>query len=155
MQVLWQKFGAKPKKYNEVYINEEKTYDLTLLRVDGTSAFAAELGFVDWNAVVANYPGIKEVAQEVVAEKTRLQTQFNEQAKALTTDQEKIELANKLNAQMAKFEQRKYDPINKKIRETILSVAQANKVDSVVNANAMIVGGKDLTKKVITALKVQ
>ena len=26
-----------------------------------TSAFAAELGFVDWNAVVANYPGIKEV----------------------------------------------------------------------------------------------
>ena len=27
-----------------------------------TSAFAAELGFVDWNAVVANYPGIKEVA---------------------------------------------------------------------------------------------
>ena len=79
----------------------------------------------------------------------------NEQAKALTTDQEKIELANKLNAQMAKFEQRKYDPINKKIRETILSVAQANKVDSVVNANAMIVGGKDLTKKVITALKVQ
>ncbi len=119
------------------------------------SAFAGELGFVDWNAVVANYPGIKEVAQEVVAEKTRLQAQFDEQAKALTTDKEKIELANKLNAQMAKFEQRKYDPINKKIRETILSVAQANKVDSVVNANAMIVGGKDLTKKVITALKVQ
>ena len=120
-----------------------------------TSAFATEVGFVDWNAIVANYPGIKEVAQEVVAEKTRLQAQFNEQAKVLTTDQEKIELANKLNAQMAKFEQRKYEPINKKIRETILSVAQANKVDSVVNANAMIVGGKDLTKKVITALKVQ
>ncbi len=119
------------------------------------SAFAGELGFVDWNAVVANYPGIKEVAQEVVAEKTRLQEQFNEQAKTLATDKEKIELANKLNAQMAKFEQRKYDPINKKIRETILSVAQANKVDSVVNANVMIVGGKDLTKKVITALKVQ
>ena len=119
------------------------------------SAFAGELGFVDWNAIVANYPGIKEVAQEVVAEKTRLQEQFNEQAKTLATDKEKIELANKLNAQMAKFEQRKYDPINKKIRETILSVAQANKVDSVVNANVMIVGGKDLTKKVITALKVQ
>ncbi len=120
-----------------------------------TSAFAGEIGFVDWNAVVASYPGIKEVAQEVVAEKTRLQAQFNEQAKALTTDKEKIELANKLNAQMAKFEQRKYEPINKKIRETILSVAQANKVDSVVNANAMIVGGKDLTQKVISALKVQ
>ena len=118
-----------------------------------TSAFAAELGFVDWNAVVANYPGIKEVAQEVVAEKTRLQAQFNEQAKALTTDQEKIELANKLNAQMAKFEQGKYDPINKKIRRTILRVAKTNNIDSVVNAGAMIAGGKDLTQEVIVALK--
>lgn len=118
-----------------------------------TSAFAAELGFVDWNAVVANYPGIKEVAQEVVAEKNRLQAQFNEQAKALTTDQEKIELANKLNAQMAKFEQGKYDPINKKIRRTILRVAKTNNIDSVVNAGAMIAGGKDLTQEVIVALK--
>lgn len=118
-----------------------------------TSAFAAELGFVDWNAVVANYPGIKEVAQEVVAEKNRLQAQFNEQAKALTTDQEKIELANKLNAQMAKFEQGKYEPINKKIRRTILRVAKTNNIDSVVNAGAMIAGGKDLTQEVITALK--
>ena len=118
-----------------------------------TSAFAAELGFVDWNAVVANYPGIKEVAQEVVAEKTRLQAQFNEQAKALTTDQEKIELANKLNAQMAKFEQGKYEPINKKIRRTILRVAKTNNIDSVVNAGAMIAGGKDLTQEVIAALK--
>ena len=118
-----------------------------------TSAFAAELGFVDWNAVVANYPGIKEVAQEVVAEKNRLQAQFNEQAKALTTDQEKIELANKLNAQMAKFEQGKYEPINKKIRRTILRVAKTNNIDSVVNAGAMIAGGKDLTQEVIAALK--
>ena len=118
-----------------------------------TSAFAAELGFVDWNAVVANYPGIKQVAQEVIAKKTRLQTQFNEQAKALTTDKEKIELANKLNAQMAKFEQGKYDPINKKIRRTILRVAKTNNIDSVVNAGAMIAGGKDLTQEVIAALK--
>ena len=117
-----------------------------------TSAFAAELGFVDWNAVVANYPGIKEVAQEVVAEKNRLQAQFNEQAKALTTDQEKIELANKLNAQMAQFEQGKYEPINKKIRRTILRVAKTNNIDSGVNAGAMIAGGKDLTQEVIAAL---
>ena len=118
-----------------------------------TSAFAAELGFVDWNAVVANYPGIKQVAQEVIAEKARLQEQFNTESKALATDKEKIELANKLNAQMAQFEQGKYDPINKKIRRTILRVAKTNNIDSVVNAGAMIVGGKDLTQEVIAALK--
>jgi len=118
-----------------------------------TSAFAAELGFVDWNAVVANYPGIKQVAQEVIAEKARLQEQFNTESKALATDKEKIELANKLNAQMAQFEQGKYEPINKKIRRTILRVAKTNNIDSVVNAGAMIVGGKDLTQEVIAALK--
>ena len=117
------------------------------------SAFAAELGFVDWNAVVANYPGIKNVAVEIANEKARLQAQFDEQAKALATDKEKIELANKLNAQMAKFEQGKYEPINKKIRKTILTVAKKNGIDSVVNAGAMIAGGKDLTKEVIAALK--
>lgn len=119
------------------------------------SALAAEVGYVDWNAVVASYPGIKQVAQEVVAEKARLQEQYNTESKALATDQEKIALANKLNAQMAKFEQAKYEPINKKIRRTILSVAKTNNIDSVVNAGVMIAGGKDLTKEVIAALKVQ
>ncbi|MBR6636536.1 MAG: OmpH family outer membrane protein [Phascolarctobacterium sp.] len=117
------------------------------------SALAAEVGYVDWNAVVANYPGIKNVAVEIANEKARLQAQFDEQAKALATDKEKIELANKLNAQMAKFEQGKYEPINKKIRKTILTVAKTNGIDSVVNAGAMIAGGKDLTKEVIAALK--
>ena len=116
-------------------------------------ALAAEVGYVDWNAVVANYPGIKNVAVEIANEKARLQAQFDEQAKALATDKEKIELANKLNAQMAKFEQGKYEPINKKIRKTILTVAKTNGIDSVVNAGAMIAGGKDLTKEVIAALK--
>ena len=57
------------------------------------------------------------------------------------------------NFNAAKFEQGKYEPINKKIRKTILSVAKSNGIDSVVNAGAMIAGGKDLTKEVITALK--
>ena len=118
------------------------------------SAFAAEVGYVDWNTVVANYPGIKNVATEIANEKARLQEQFNTEAKALASDQEKIALAQKLNQQLAKFEQAKYEPINKKIRKTILSVAKSKGIDSVVNAGAMIVGGKDLTKEVITALKI-
>lgn len=141
------------------YIMKKKLMTLlcSLLMTLGfsASALAAEVGYVDWNAVVASYPGIKTVAQEVVAEKTRLQEQFNTEAKALTTDQEKIELANKLNAQMAKFEQAKYEPINKKIRRTILRVAKTNNIDSVVNAGVMIVGGKDLTQEVIAALNVK
>ena len=53
---------------------------------------------------------------------------------------------------MAQFEQGKYEPINKKIRRTILRVAKTNNIDSVVNAGAMIAGGKDLIQEVIAAL---
>lgn len=117
------------------------------------NAFAAEVGYVDWNAVVSKYPGIADIVKSVGAEKARLQKQYDEQSKALKTDQEKISLANKLNQEMAKFEQSKYEPVNRKIRRTILSVAKTNQIDSVVNANVMIVGGKDLTKDVIAALQ--
>ena len=40
------------------------------------SAFAAEVGYVDWNVVVASYPGIKNVAMEIANEKARLQEQI-------------------------------------------------------------------------------
>ena len=44
-------------------------------------------------------------------------------------------------------------PVQRKINKTILDVAKANNIDSVVNMNAMVAGGKDLTDEVIKALK--
>ena len=62
-------------------------------------------------------------------------------------------LAEKLSKQLAEFEQKKMAPVQKKINKTILDVAKANNIDSVVNMNAMVAGGKDLTDEVIKALK--
>ena len=116
------------------------------------SAFAAPVGVVNVNVILNNYPGITEIAQSVAQEKARLQDEFNKQS-ANMSDADKQALAQKLNQQLADFEQKKMTPVQKKINKTILSVAKAHDVDSVVNMNAMVAGGKDLTDEVIKALK--
>ena len=116
------------------------------------SAFAAPVGVVNVNAILNNYPGITEIAQPVAQEKARLQDEFNKQS-ANMSDADKQALAQKLNQQLAEFEQKKMTPVQKKINKTILSVAKAHDIDSVVNMNAMVAGGKDLTDEVIKALK--
>ena len=116
------------------------------------SAFAAPVGVVNVNAILNNYPGITEIAQSVAQEKARLQDEFNKQS-ANMSDADKQALAQKLNQQLADFEQKKITPVQKKINKTILSVAKAHDIDSVVNMNAMVAGGKDLTEEVIKALK--
>ena len=116
------------------------------------SAFAAPVGVVNVNAILNNYPGITEIAQSVAQEKACLQDEFNKQS-ANMSDQDKQALAQKLNQQLADFEQKKMTPVQKKINKTILSVAKAHDIASVVNMNAMVAGGKDLTDEVIKALK--
>ena len=116
------------------------------------SAFAAPVGVVNVNAILNNYPGITEIAKSVAQEKARLQDEFNKQS-ANMSDADKQALAQKLNQQLADFEQKKMTPVQKKINKTILSVAKAHDIDSVVNMNAMVAGGKDLTDEVIKALK--
>ena len=116
------------------------------------SAFAAPVGVVNVNAILNSYPGITEIAQSVAQEKARLQEEFDKQS-ANMSDKDKQALAQKLNQQLADFEQKKMTPVQKKINKTILSVAKAHDIDSVVNMNAMVAGGKDLTDEVIKALK--
>ena len=110
------------------------------------------VGVVNVNAVVESYPGIKEIAASVNQEKARLQDEFNKQS-ANMSDKDKQELAAKLNKQLADFEAKKMGPVQRKIQKTILDVAKANNIDSVVNSNAMVAGGKDITNDVIKALK--
>ena len=132
------------------------TFLMTVVMALGISipSFAANMpvGVVNVNAIIASYPGIKEIAGSVSQEKARLQEEFNKQS-ANMNDKDKQELAAKLNKQLADFEAKKMGPVQRKIQKTILDVAKANNIDSVVNSNAMVAGGKDITEDVIKALK--
>lgn len=120
------------------------------------SALAAEagcmLGWVNMPQILQNYPGINQIMQDINAEKARIQQDVNTQAEKLTDDKAKIELVQKANKELAAFEQSKLEPVQKKIKRTIDKVAKNNNIQSVVNANIMVSGGKDLTQEVIQAL---
>ena len=60
---------------------------------------------------------------------------------------------NELNEELGKFESSKMAPVQKTISKTILKVAKEKGIQSVVNAGAMVAGGKDLTGEVVKELK--
>ena len=121
-----------------------------------SSALAAEndgvVGFVNMQAIVASYPGIKDIAQEIANKRNELQKSFNAQAKELDAKAQQ-DLQQKLNKELADFEAKKMDPVQKQIRTTIDKVAAEKGIKSVVNIQDMVSGGKDLTNDVVTALK--
>lgn len=129
----------------------------SLLMVFGfaTTALAADqsglVGFVNVQYVLQNYPGIKEILQQISDEKTRLQSQYSAQAQNMS-DADK----NALNANVSKeyntFETNTMAPVQKKIQKAIAKAAKSNGIQSVVNSNSMLFGGKDLTEEVVKAL---
>lgn len=120
------------------------------------SALAAEndgvVGFVNMQAIVASYPGIKDIAQEIANKRNALQKSFNDQAKSLDAKAQQ-DLQLKLNKELADFEAKKMAPVQKTIRATIDQVAATKGIKSVVNIQSMVTGGKDLTNDVVNALK--
>ena len=101
---------------------------------------------------MSSYPGIENIAKEISDKQIVLQNSFNEQAKTLD-EQARQDLQVKLNKELAEFENSKMEPVQKAIGKAIEKVAKANKVDSIVNSNMMVFGGKDLTDEVVKSLK--
>lgn len=114
-----------------------------------TSAFATEtLGYVNVERVFRSYPDIKTTMSVIDLERQKAESEFNQKAPNLD-DKGKRELSEKLLAQVDKKEESLMKPIREKIYKAISQVAKANGIENVVNASAMVFGGKDLTEEVI------
>ena len=121
-----------------------------------STALAAEendlVGFVNVQFVLQNYPGVKDILQQISEEKAHLQSQYNEQAQNLS-DVEKKDLNNNLNKEFAEFEKSKMSPVQANIQKAIAKAAKKNGITSVVNSNSMLFGGKDLTEEEVKELQ--
>lgn len=117
-----------------------------------TTATTTTVAYINTQVVLSSYPGIENIAKEISDKQIALQNSFNEQAKTLD-EQARQDLQVKLNQELAEFENSKMEPVQKAIGKAIEKVAKANKVDSIVNSNMMVFGGKDLTDEVVKSLK--
>lgn len=117
-----------------------------------TSTFAAEeLGYVNVERVFRSYPDIQTTMSVINLERQKAENEFNEKAPKLD-DKGRRELGEKLSAQVDKKEASLLNPIREKIRKTIGQVAKAHGIANVVDASAVVFGGKDLTEEVIAAV---
>ena len=112
------------------------------------SGDAAVVGYVNTQKVFQSYPGIQMTMSALDLEQQKLEQQFQKDSANLD-DKGKQDLYNKLAQQMAQREQELMDPIRSDIRKAIEKVAAKNGINSVVDADAMLAGGKDLTDEVI------
>ena len=115
------------------------------------SAFAAEsnlVGFVDTQRVLRNHPEMQTTMSVLKLEAQKAQQEFEQKAASLD-EQGKAELRQKLTEQVDKKEASLLKPIYDSVRKAIEEVAKAHGITSVVNANAMVYGGLDLTNEVM------
>lgn len=124
----------------------------TFAAPQATTATTATVAYINTQVILSSYPGIENIAKEISDKEIALQNSFNEQAKTLD-EQARQDLQVKLNKELAEFENSKMEPVQKAIGKAIEKVAKANKVDSIVNSNMMVFGGKDLTDEVVKSLK--
>lgn len=124
----------------------------TFAASQATTATTATVAYINTQVILSSYPGIENIAKEISDKQIALQNSFNEQAKTLD-EQARQDLQVKLNKELAEFENSKMEPVQKAIGKAIEKVAKANKVDSIVNSNMMVFGGKDLTDEVVKSLK--
>ena len=115
------------------------------------SAFAAEsnlVGFVDTQRVLRNHPEMQTTMSVLKLEAQKAQQEFEQKAASLD-EQGKAELRQKLTEQVDTKEASLLKPIYDSVRKAIEEVAKAHGITSVVNANAMVYGGMDLTNEVM------
>lgn len=124
---------------------------LVMALVCATSAFAEDLGYVNVERVFRSYPDIQTTMSVINLERQKAENEFNEKAPKLD-DKGRRELGEKLSAQVDKKEASLLNPIREKIRKTIGQVAKAHGIANVVDASAVVFGGKDLTEEVIAAV---
>ena len=115
------------------------------------SAFAAEsnlVGFVDTQRVLRNHPEMQTTMSVLKLEAQKAQQEFEQKAASLD-EKGKAELRQKLTEQVDKKAASLLKPIYDSVRKAIEEVAKAHGITSVVNANAMVYGGMDLTNEVM------
>ncbi len=121
-----------------------------------TTAFAAEnnsgvIGYVDTQRVMQAYPDIQMTMSAIDLERQKAQQEFDSKAASLD-DQGKQKLGDQLVQQVNKREADLMNPIQDKVRKAIIKVAKDQGINSVVDASAMLAGGKDLTDDVIAEI---
>ena len=127
------------------------------------SAANAEVGYIDYQRVLENYPAAQAAVKEIDAKSLELQQYLLEQEKQyknLSTPLQKqnfeTQAANTLKSKqeaLVKLQRDKEAQILTQIQTAAKSVMIAQKLDAILSDQVVFVGGVNVTDQVITKLK--
>lgn len=149
---------------------------LGLVSAFSMSAFADKIAVVDFQEVIGRYSGTKGVEATLQKEVKRIENDVNQRQVALQkeevalqakgdklTDAEKkafqakvegfYKYVNTSRESLAKMEQTKMSAIFTKANKAVQAVAAEGKYDYVLDRGAVLVGGEDITDKVIKKME--
>ena len=123
----------------------------------------AEVGYIDYQRVLENYPAAQAAVKEIDAKTLEIQQFMLEQEKQyknLSTPLQKqnfeTQTANTLKAKqeaLIKLQRDKETQIQNQIQAVAKSIMAAQRLDAILSDQVVFVGGVDITDQVISKLK--
>jgi outer membrane protein len=111
-------------------------------------AAPVKIACLDRGEAFRQHPGAQEAFAAVMAERNRLQAEYNEKAKNLSPE-ERQRLSNELSAQAAAQEAELLKPIQADIDAAVDAVMAEGGYTIILEKNAVIRGGADITAQVV------
>lgn len=147
----------------KIFKNLAVTLGLISILGIGNNAFAEGIGYIDTEKIYTGYDAIQSAMQEISQKELALQEyllQQEKKAKNLTSPVQKKnfeeQVAKEFKAKKEaylKFKQEKEQAIYNKIQNASREVLVEQKLDAIVDARVIFVGGIDVSELVIAKLK--
>lgn len=120
------------------------------------STFAAGVGYVNFDTLIQSHKDYPKVSAQMQAAIKKADEDFSKQAPNLKTDQEKRDLAQKLNKNIVDLENKLVVPMEKDVVAKVGQVRKDKGLDCIVVQGSIIAGADqatDQTQDVVNLLK--
>lgn len=115
------------------------------------SAASSSVGVIDYRQAMSQSPDLAAADQQMQAAVEEAKNDF-ETKSANMGDEEKAAYYQQTQERLAQKQQDLIEPIQKKIDEAVKAVAEAKGLQVVLDKNAVVYGGQDITQDVVKKL---
>lgn len=115
------------------------------------SAASSAVGKIDYRQAMAQSPDLQAANDQMQQAVEDAKKDFEEKSAGMS-DQEKQDYYQQTQSRLQQKQQDLIEPIQKKIEEQVKAVAEAKGLSVVLDSNAVVYGGQDITQDVIRKL---
>lgn len=115
------------------------------------SAASSAVGKIDYRQAMSQSPDLQAADEQMQQAVEEAKQDFEEKSAGMS-DQEKQDYYQQTQTRLQQKQQALIDPIQKKIEAEVKAVAEAKGLSVVLDSNAVVYGGQDITQDVIRKL---